>query len=121
MNALGVAIGDLNNDGKPDVVVVGKRALDEIGGVYGVFTYLGDGTGKWTLVEPAGLPQTGKERTWGVGLADVNKDGVLDIGVALGDVVARTGARARRIRISSACLPRPSAASSARSSSGPVR
>jgi FG-GAP-like repeat len=88
MNALGVAIGDLNNDGKPDVVVVGKRALDEIGGVYGIFTYLGDGTGKWTLVEAAGLPQTGKERTWGVGLADVDKDGVLDIGVALGDVVA---------------------------------
>jgi hypothetical protein len=87
MNALGVAIGDINNDTKADVVVVGKQALDEIGGVYGVFTYLGDGTGKWTLVQPAGLPQTGKERSWGVGLADVNKDGVLDIAVAFGDVV----------------------------------
>jgi hypothetical protein len=88
MNALGVATGDLNNDGKMDVVVVGKRALDEIGGVYGVYTYLGDGTGKWTLVDPAGLPQTGKERTWGVALADVNKDGVLDVAVAFGDVVS---------------------------------
>jgi len=87
MNALGVAVGDINNDTKVDVVVVGKQALDEIGGVYGVFTYLGDGTGKWTLVQPAGLPQTGKERSWGVGLADVNKDGVLDIAVAFGDVV----------------------------------
>ena len=90
MNALGVASGDLNNDGKMDVVVVGKRALDEIGGVYGIYTYLGDGTGKWTLVDPAGLPQTGKERTWGVGLADVNKDGVLDVAVAFGDVVSPT-------------------------------
>jgi hypothetical protein len=88
MNALGVATGDLNNDGKADVVAVGKKALDEIGGVYGVYVYLGDGTGKWTPVVPAGLPQTGKERTWGVGLADVNKDGVLDIGVAYGDVVS---------------------------------
>lgn len=88
MNALGVAIGDLNNDGKPDIVAVGKKALDEIGGVYGIYTYLGDGTGKWTPVAPVGLPQVGKERTWGVGLADVNKDGVLDIAVAFGDVVA---------------------------------
>ncbi|MGH7785713.1 MAG: FG-GAP repeat domain-containing protein [Candidatus Binatia bacterium] len=87
MNTLGVAIGDLNNDGKADVVAAGKRALDEIGGVYGVFTYLGDGTGKWTPVIAEGLPQTGRERTWGVGLADINKDGVLDIGVAFGDVV----------------------------------
>ena len=67
MNSLGVAIGDLNNDKKPDVVAVGKRALDQIGGVYGVYVFLGDGTGKWTPVAPAGLPQTGKERTWGVG------------------------------------------------------
>ncbi|MFN8642209.1 MAG: VCBS repeat-containing protein [Candidatus Binatia bacterium] len=63
MNALGVAIGDLNKDGKADVVAVGKQALSEIGGVYEVFTFLGDGTGKWTPVAAAGLPQTGRERT----------------------------------------------------------
>ncbi|MGD9762941.1 MAG: FG-GAP repeat domain-containing protein [Candidatus Binatia bacterium] len=88
MNALGVAMGDLNNDKKPDLVVVGKQALNEIGGVYGVYTYLGDGTGKWVRVVPNGLPQTGRERAWGVGLADINKDGVLDLAVAFGDVVA---------------------------------
>jgi hypothetical protein len=87
MNALGVAIGDLNNDNKPDVVAVGKRALDQIGGVYGVYVFMGDGTGKWTAVAPAGLPLTGKERSWGVGIADVDKDGVMDIAVAYGDVV----------------------------------
>jgi hypothetical protein len=90
MNALGVAFGDLNRDGKTDVVTVGKRALDEIGGVYGVYTYLGDGTGKWTPVVPAGLPQTGKERAWGVGVGDIDNDGDNDIAVAFGDVVAPT-------------------------------
>ena len=69
MNALGVAIGDLNNDGKPDVVAVGKRALDEIGGVYGVLRLPGR---RHRQVDAGragtGLPQTGKERTWGVGI-----------------------------------------------------
>lgn len=96
MNALGVAIGDVNGDGKADVVAVGKRSLDEIGGVYGVYPYLGDGAGNWTPVSAEGLPDTGKERAWGVGIADINQDGVNDIAVAFGDVVSpawRSGAR----------------------------
>jgi hypothetical protein len=88
MNALGVALGDLNNDGKMDLVAVGKTNLEEIGGVYGVFPFLGDGTGQWKLVDNTGLPTTGRERTWGVNLADIDKDGVLDIGVAFGDVLS---------------------------------
>jgi hypothetical protein len=88
MNALGVAFGDLNKDGKTDAVAVGKRSLDEIGGVYGVYVYMGDGTGKWTAVVPAGLPQTGKERSWGVGVGNIDDDGWGDIAVAFGDVVS---------------------------------
>lgn len=88
MNALGVALGDLNNDGKLDLVAVGKTNLEEIGGVYGVFPFLGDGTGNWKLIDNTGLPTTGRERTWGVGLADIDRDGVLDIGVAFGDVLS---------------------------------
>lgn len=90
MNALGVAFGDLNNDGKMDLVAVGKTNLDEIGGVYGVFPFLGDGTGHWKLIDNTGLPTTGRERTWGVALADIDRDGVLDIGVAFGDVLSPT-------------------------------
>lgn len=88
MNTLGVAIGDLNKDGHADIVAAGKTALGEIGGVYGVFVYLGDGSGKWALTEDNGLPLTGRERTWGVGLADIDRDGTLDVAVAFGDVLS---------------------------------
>jgi|MudIll2142460700_1097286.scaffolds.fasta_scaffold20630_2 hypothetical protein len=91
----GIGIGDINNDGHPDFVANGKRALNEIGGVYGVFPYLGDGKGNWTLLENTGLPNTGREHTWGLALADIDRDGVLDIASAFGDVVApswRSGA-----------------------------
>jgi len=90
MNALGIDIGDLNNDGHADIVVAGKTNLDEIGGVYGVFPFLGDGAGHWKLVDNTGLPTTGRERTWGLKLADIDRDGVLDIGVAFGDVLSPT-------------------------------
>jgi hypothetical protein len=90
MNALGVAVGDLNNDGNADIVGVGKSALSQIGGVYGVFPYLGDGAGNWTLATGTGLPATGEMRSWGVDLGDIDKDGVLDIAVAFGDVVHPT-------------------------------
>lgn len=90
MNTLGVAVGDINKDGHLDIVAVGKRALDQIGGVYGVFPYLGDGAGNWVPAQGTGLPDTGLMRTWGVALGDVDNDGVLDIAVALGDVVHPT-------------------------------
>jgi hypothetical protein len=89
LNAVGVALGDLNNDGHVDLVVAGKTDTKNLGGLYGVFAFLGDGAGHWTLVKDSGLPQTGRERTWGVGLADIDRDGVLDIGVAYGDVLSR--------------------------------
>lgn len=87
MNALGVALGDLDKDGKTDLVVAGKTNLEEIGGVYGIFTFFGDGQGNFTLREDTGLPSDGRERTWGVGLPDIDGDGVLDVAAAFGDVL----------------------------------
>jgi hypothetical protein len=87
MNALGVAIGDLDNDGHADIVAVGKMHLNEIGGVYGVFPYFGDGAGHWARRSGTNLPDSGRERTWGVALGDINNDQVLDVAVAFGDVV----------------------------------
>jgi len=96
LNALGVALGDLDNDGHVDLVVAGKANLEEIGGVYGVYPFFGDGNGNWTFVENTGLPVDGRERTWGVALPDIDKDGVLDVAVAFGDVLSpswRSGAK----------------------------
>jgi hypothetical protein len=87
MNALGVAFGDLDKDGKTDLVVAGKTNLDEIGGVYGIFPFFGDGNGAWKLRENTGLPNGGRERTWGVALPDIDGDGVLDVAAAFGDVL----------------------------------
>lgn len=89
LSAMGVALGDLNNDGHVDLVAAGKTDLQNLGGVHGLFPFLGDGAGHWRLVTNTGLPPTGRERPWGVSLADIDRDGVLDIGVAYGDVLSR--------------------------------
>lgn len=65
----GVAVGDLNGDGKPDVVVV-----DSSSGT--VVVLLGDGTGG--LGPPTAYP-TGASATAAVAIADLNGDGKLDV------------------------------------------
>ncbi len=78
------AVGDLNNDGKPDLIVAG--IVPGTGGNPGIptlYTLLGNGNGTFqaaaslTLADADGLPNS-------IALADVNKSG--NVGVLLGNL-----------------------------------
>ncbi len=64
-----VAVGDLNGDGRPDVVVA-----DDSGDLFGVLLGNGDGT-----FQPVVTYHSGYSPLFTVALADVNGDGKLDI------------------------------------------
>jgi hypothetical protein len=74
---LGVAAGDVNNDGRPDVLLAAAQGGNRL--------FLNDGTGK--LREAPGTAEvfnaawqySGDDTTCGVCLGDVNRDGLLDV------------------------------------------
>lgn len=73
-NGGGIAAGDINNDGLPDLYFTSNMGQDQL--------YLNEGGLSFrAITEPAGLVQ---EPAWhtGVSMADVNADGWLDIFVA---------------------------------------
>ncbi|MEW6249842.1 MAG: VCBS repeat-containing protein [Planctomycetota bacterium] len=86
--AYGVALGDVDKDGHLDLCVSGRLKYEEVGHVYGVFLLRGDGTGRWAVARETGLPTTGLAFTWGLALADVDGDGVLDLAAGSGGIVA---------------------------------
>jgi hypothetical protein len=90
--ATAVALGDLDGDGHLDLVAGGRRTRNTTSGL---FVFFGDGTGQWQEVD-AGLPPDGYPFIWGITLADVNRDGRLDIVVAAGVIAERHPTASRR-------------------------
>jgi hypothetical protein len=86
--AQGLAAGDLDQDGHLDLVVSGRMKM-EGGMIRGVFALRGDGTGggAWDYLAHSGLPETGLGGMAGVGLADINNDGWLDVAACTGLIV----------------------------------
>jgi hypothetical protein len=70
-----VQIADFNRDGKQDIVVSGAQPANTSGSF--LATYLGDGTGKFTLKQDLDLGTASSKGEIAVG--DFNEDGILDV------------------------------------------
>jgi hypothetical protein len=70
--AMSIAVGDLNGDGIPDVVVASQNGDND--GTVGVL--LGNGNGTF---QPTATYDSGGPHAWAIAIADVNSDGKPDI------------------------------------------
>ena len=76
--APGLAVGDVDQDGQVDLIA-GGAVTGELGAGYGLFWFKGDGQGHWQLVSESGLPRQGLAIPHGVALADLDRDGCLEL------------------------------------------
>ena len=77
-NPFGIAIGDINADGKPDLAIINSPgSMGEGKGKNGLTILLNDGTGKFTTMK--GCPYKAGNIPNRIAIGDVNGDGVNDI------------------------------------------
>jgi FG-GAP-like repeat len=76
----GQAVWDLDGDGHLDIIA-GGNVTGALESGYGLFWFRGDGKGGWSLVpeEESGLPTRGLASPYGIVLADLDRDGVVEI------------------------------------------
>jgi hypothetical protein len=74
----GIAIGDINADGKPDLAIINSPgSMGEGKGKNGLSVLVGDGTGKFTTMK--GSPFEAGKIPNRIAIGDVNGDGINDI------------------------------------------
>jgi hypothetical protein len=90
-----IAVGDLNNDGNPDIVTANTNEQNEDGTLS---VFLGSAAGAFSKTAASPQAADGSRTSW-VGIADFNKDGKMDVAVVNIGEQGTGGATGRSISI----------------------